>query len=666
MNRIRLLPEAVANQIAAGEVVERPASVVKELVENALDARARQISVEIEGGGRQLIRVTDDGWGMSRDDALLSLERHGTSKIRSAEDLHQIRTLGFRGEALPSIASVSRFILTTREREGEGLAATQIVVHGGRIVTVQEAGAPPGTCLEVRQLFFNLPARRKFLRSEETERAHIQHYLSLVALAYPELSLTFIQDRRVVWQLPGIVRSATVPKTEPLRERLRVVHGSDDALIDVDYTAELPAIGTERPSEDGRGLSLWGLLGAPGVSRATREHQHLFVNHRPVENRTLNYALLEGYHTALMKGRYPVCCLFLELDPAEVDVNIHPAKREVRFHQERSVRRLVTDAIRESLLRFHSGSPPHPESGIPPEPQPILSRGKISSRDDERETHIATAPPAAGPTTQPAGNLFSLNGSSMPSEGATSPASPPISAELATRPLTAVAIPPSSAPSAGRESPEALGLSATNPQSHLSVPMRILGVIGRLYVVLESDRGLVLLDQHAAHERVLYERMIRELETGRAPGQRLLLAETIELAPRDAQFVRDNLDIFTRLGLGLSEFGDRTFLLDAVPPFVQINRPQDFILDVIAELKVAGDGINSLRLGEHMVAKTVCRHAVKARDPLKMEELETLITQLRGCDMPYTCPHGRPTLIEFSFRELEKKFGRIQPGWQAS
>lgn len=196
--------------------------------------------------------------------------------------------------------------------------------------------------------------------------------------------------------------------------------------------------------------------------------------------------------------------------------------------------------------------------------------------------------------------------------------------------------------------------------------MRILGVIGRLYVVLESDRGLVLLDQHAAHERVLYERMIRELETGRAPGQRLLLAETIELAPRDAQFVRDNLDIFTRLGLGLSEFGDRTFLLDAVPPFVQINRPQDFILDVIAELKVAGDGINSLRLGEHMVAKTVCRHAVKARDPLKMEELETLITQLRGCDMPYTCPHGRPTLIEFSFRELEKKFGRIQPGWQAS
>src|SRR5947199_5521473 len=362
MNRIRLLPEQVANQIAAGEVVERPASVVKELVENALDAQVSRITVEIQAGGRSLVRLTDDGVGMNRYDALFCLERHATSKIQKAEDLAAITTMGFRGEALPSIASVSRFTLTTRERNGDTPEGTQVVVHGGKILEVKSAGHAPGTDVEVRQLFYNLPARRKFLRSEETERAHSQHYLTLAALAFPEVGFTFLQDQRLVWQLPPLESDHRPgPKLAALEERLRALLGAEVKLLPVDFSAEIA--GPEEPgdlprpvpADAGRWtLRIRGFVGAPGVSRATRQDQHLFVNRRPVENRALNYALLEGYHTALMKGRYPVCCLFVELDAAEVDVNIHPAKREVRFHNEKAVRRLVAEAVRRTLLDFHS------------------------------------------------------------------------------------------------------------------------------------------------------------------------------------------------------------------------------------------------------------------------------------------------------------------------
>ncbi|HWY78349.1 MAG TPA: DNA mismatch repair endonuclease MutL, partial [Verrucomicrobiae bacterium] len=334
MNRIHLLPDHVANQIAAGEVVERPASVVKELVENSLDAGASRINVEIQAGGRSLVRVTDDGSGMSRDDALLCLERHATSKIVRAEDLSVIATMGFRGEALPSIASVSRFTLTTRERDSDTSEATQVIIQGGKIAEVKAAGSAPGTSVEVRQIFFNLPARRKFLRTGETEAAHIQHYLTLAALAHPQVAFTFSKDGRTVWQLPP-VSSASTPegRLAALRERMRTIAGDEQKLLAVDYSALLdtPAEGEpdetwesatpERPQTLPR-FRIWGLIGAPGVSRSTREDQHLFVNRRPVENRGLNFALMEGYHTALMKGRFPVCCLFLEIDPSAVDVNI--------------------------------------------------------------------------------------------------------------------------------------------------------------------------------------------------------------------------------------------------------------------------------------------------------------------------------------------------------
>jgi DNA mismatch repair protein MutL len=620
MNRIRLLPEHVANQIAAGEVVERPSSVVKELVENSLDAQAARLTIEIQAGGRSLIRVTDDGLGMSRDDALLCLERHATSKIVRAEDLDSVATLGFRGEALPSIASVSRFTLTTRERDSVDPEGTQIIINGGKIATVKAGGSATGATIEVRQLFFNLPARRKFLRSEETESTHIQHYLTLAAIAFPGVAFEFIKDGRQVWQLPAV---KTIDKWQATRERLRALHGGDEKLLPVDFSAEFPAVlddpESETPSAPAK-FSVWGLIGAPGVSRSSRQDQHVFVNRRPVENKGINFALLEGYHTALMKGRYPVCCIFIEVDPSEVDVNIHPAKREVKFRHERSIRQWVGQAVRDALLKLHTAAP---------KPAPAFT-----PRDVEVVAPSSSAPPPPMPVPVEFPNWPVRSLSARPT-------TPPLPLETP----TAVSAP---APS-------------PHPSALLQVPLRLVGVIGKLYVVLESDRGLVLLDQHAAHERILFEQMMRRLESGgSSPSQRLLLPETIELSARDAQFLREQLATLTRLGVGLSEFGERTFLLDALPPFVKVIDPRRYVLELADELKAAGQTVNALRLGEHVVAKTVCRHSVKANDPLNGPELENLIEDLRHCAMPYTCPHGRPTLIEMNFKELEKKFGRSQ------
>ena len=675
MNRIQLLSEQVANQIAAGEVVERPASVVKELVENSLDADAKKITVEIGAGGRSLIRVTDDGFGMSRDDALLCLERHATSKIVRAEDLASIATLGFRGEAVPSIASVSRFTLTTRERETDSPEGTQILINGGTIVEVKAAGSAAGTSIEVRQLFFNLPARRKFLRTEETEAAHIQHYLTLAALAFPEVAFTFVKDGRNVWQLPAVKSGAAISsRIEALRERLRALLG-DEKLLSVNFSAALdddrnPSVpdetdifetaSPEKPVESQISnfksqIRVWGLIGSPGVSRATRESQFVFVNRRPVENRGINYALIEGYHNSLMKGRYPVCCLFLEINPAAVDVNIHPAKREVKFHREFEIRKFTAQAVHAALLAFHS------------EPTKTISTAKPPSAPRE----LSFAPEPVAPTLP-----------NFPDRLKPLPAAPAQIPSAAQTPLKmGFSVAPSQAEPVGGEaelttqnpklttslvaSPETHPQSAIrNPQAPtplLNVPLRLVGVVGKLYVLLESDRGLVLLDQHAAHERILYEEMLNRLEQkDSAPSQKLLLPETIELPPRDAIFLREQLPALTRLGVGLSEFGERTFLLDALPPFVKVPDSRRFVFDLVDELRAAGREVNLARLGEHTVAKTVCRHAVKANDPLGGPELENLVEDLRRCAMPYTCPHGRPTLIEMNYRELEKKFGRTQ------
>ena len=625
MGSVRLLPEIVANQIAAGEVVERPASVVKELVENALDAGPTHITVDIQAGGRSLIRVADNGSGMNRDDALLCLERHATSKIQVAEDLASIATMGFRGEAIPSIASVSRMALTTLASGNETGEGTRIDIHAGKIRAVESAGHAGGTTIEVRSLFYNLPARRKFLRTPETERSHIQHFLTLAALANPAVGFVFTSDQRKVWELPPCrVDDTPASHITAVRERMAALHGEGISLLNVDSSGDY-RVAKAIPDDPGIDLQwdgqttvrTWGLIGAPGVSRSTRANQHLFVNRRPIENRSLNRALIEGYHTALMKGQFPLCCLFIEIDPGEVDVNIHPAKREVKFHHERDVRRLLTQAVQETLLAFHSQ-------------KPVSALTPVDESVDVSPVEIPVQAELGGE-------------------------SPPVALGQA-QPIA-----PQHDPVRATPLPSPLGQAAGAPVPLLHVPLRLVGVVGKLYVVLESDKGLVLLDQHAAHERVLYEQMLRRMESeGNAASQKLLLPETVELPPRESRFLSGMMETLNRLGVGLSEFGERTFLLDALPPFVKAADSRKFILELVDKLQAAGEGVNALRLGEDVIIKTVCRHAVKANDSLREEELQNLVDDLRRCEMPYTCPHGRPTIIEMNYFELEKKFGRIQ------
>ncbi|MGO9526843.1 MAG: DNA mismatch repair endonuclease MutL [Verrucomicrobiia bacterium] len=592
MNRIRLLSEQVANQIAAGEVVERPASVVKELVENSLDAEARRVTVTTKNGGRSLINVADDGFGMSRDDALLALERHATSKISRAEDLHSITSLGFRGEAIPSIAAVSRFTLTSRERGT--LSGTQIEMAGGKILSVADMGAAEGTVVEVRNLFFNLPARRKFLRSIPTETAHIEHIVTLCALAHPNVAFKLVVDGREIFNLAP---------TNALAGRLRELYGAQ--LVE-----ELLAV--ELSQGDVR---VTGFIGKPGVSRADRRQQHLFVNQRPVESKGINYALLEGYHTALMKGKFPVTFLFIDIDPELVDVNIHPAKREVRFRDEAAVRQCVIDAARAALEPVTAGLHPVQREGWPQTQQRIVGP----------RPHWSPAPPLA------------LRGET--------PASPP------SQQSNLLNVP--------RDRVE--GMAAAPPPAEVRTEegsWRILGVIGQLYVLIESPEGLVLMDQHAAHERVLFEKMLREFETDSAPAQKLLLPLTLELDARDAAFLHANQKTLHKLGIGVSEFGEKTFLVDALPPYFPTANLAQTFRNIIDELRQTGEEIHARRLTEDKIATTVCRHAVKAHDPLRGEELRALLQQLHQCELPYTCPHGRPTMIQMSYAELEKKFGR--------
>jgi len=590
MSRIRLLPEILASQVAAGEVIERPASVVKELVENSIDAGARKIEVSIRRGGISLIRVVDDGSGMDRDDALLSLERHATSKIRTANDLAAIATLGFRGEALPSIASVSRFRLTTREPAA--VAGTEIIVAGGKIETVRDGGEAPGTQIEVRSIFYNLPARRKFLRSENTESRNLEHQLHLQATGHPEIAFAFVRDERVIFQLPA---------APSLLDRIRDLHGKE--LVD----RLLPVEEEEKDST----IRIRGLIGQAGVSRQTRAQQLVFVNGRAVENAVLTAALREGYHTALMKGQFPVTFLFLDLDPAAVDVNVHPAKREVRFRDPNGVREAVVAVIRRTL-----------ESG---------------RRDWQQQFRAPVIPGIVDPAPAPAPTPISIE-----------PGSP---MSTTTLPLRQVE-PEQSIASAPR-----WDVQPAVPASR-SQQFQIIGVLNKLYVLMENQDGLVLVDQHAAHERILFEELRRRMEEQGVPSQRLLLAQTFELAPRDAEWVERNAATLQKMGIGIEPFGSNAFKIDSVPTFLDVADPVTFMRKVIDGLKSASNGSSAMRLGEEMIAKTVCRHAVKANDPLRYLEVEKLITDLLECDLPYCCPHGRPTMIQISHAELEKKFGR--------
>ena len=620
MSKIRILSDALASQVAAGEVVERPAAVVRELVENSLDAGASHIEVAVNRGGSALIRVTDNGGGMAREDAMLSIERHATSKIRTKEDLAAIFTFGFRGEALPSIASVGRFRLLTRETNA--LSGTEIEIHGGKLIAVRDSGTAQGTTIELRSLFYNVPARRKFLRTESTEWAHVEQQFRLHAIANPQVAFTLIKDDEPVFHLPA---------TENMMERIRGLVGDELAQ------RLLPVMEVER-----YGISINGYIGGPGFSRSNKQMQLTFLNGRCIESPSLHYGVREGYHTTLMKGQYPITFLFVRMDPHAYDVNVHPAKKEVRFHDGNAVREAVSRAIQDTLNQTRALPQGHPTGRstapveerppvIPftPPPQqvelPMPAAEKSALRRDWSELPVKPSVPDSIPTREPA-------------PSATSPvSSPPI-------PIT----PPAQTPS-----PAAVKSAGDE--------FKILGVLGKLYVLMESPEGLVLMDQHAAHERVLFEKMRTAMETEGVPTQRLLMPLMLHVSPRDYELLSRNLESLAKLGIEAEPFGSNTLKIDTLPTFMRTDDPASLLSQVVDELASLSSKSSSLRLGEDMIATTVCRHAVKANDHLREPELASLIRDLMQCEMPYCCPHGRPTLIQISYGELDKKFGRRAP-----
>lgn len=647
MAKIRILPDALASQVAAGEVVERPAALVRELVENSLDAGATHIEVHAQRGGIAMIRIVDDGSGMDREDAMLCLERHATSKIRTKEDLGAIHTFGFRGEALPSIASVSRFRLATREKSA--LVGTEIEVNGGKLVAVRDHGGAPGTVIEARSLFFNVPARRKFLRTENTEFAHVEQQLRLHAIANPQTAFTLTHNGELVLHLPA---------TRDMLERIRGLVGDELAsrLLKVEETTV-------------QGVTVSGYIGGPGMSRSNRQMQTTYLNGRPIESASISYGLREGYHTALMKGQYPVTFLFIQMDPHAFDVNVHPAKKEVRFHDGHSVRDAISRCVSHTLENAAKLPTGHaPARAMPAAPAAARVPLVPDSRQEQFAMPVAVSSAplrniAPAPTTTPA------------STPRTQPAAPAVSHRVAdvleriAAGRSAAVVPPQAPEAAApeeaqeEEAPQPSPAPAPAKAEPAEAPeYRIIGVLQKLYVLMEGKEGLVLMDQHAAHERVNFEKFRRAIESGGVPCQRLLLPVTLQTTPRDADLLKQNLPSLNRLGIEIEPFGPNIFKVETLPSFLKTDDPAAWLDQVIEELSSLSTKSSSLRLSEDAIATIACRASVKSNDVLSIPEMQALLKDLFACEMPYCCPHGRPTLVQISTSELERKFGRRAPG----
>lgn len=599
MPKIQVLDDTLASQVAAGEVVERPASVVKELVENSLDAGARHVTVEIQRGGSALVRVTDDGCGMSREDALLSLERHATSKLRNSEGLATILTLGFRGEAVPSIASVSRFRLSTREKES--VAGTEIIVDGGRLKDVRDAGVPEGTCVEAKQIFFNVPARRKFLRAETTESAHVEHQVRLHALASPEVRFTLIKDGRTVFDLAG---------TQDWRVRISGLAGSDAAarLIEV-------------KESEGKGMRARGYLLPAEYARKGRRQQFVFLNGRPIEDSAVSRALRDGYRGAVVDGTYPAAWLWLEMDPTLVDVNVHPAKREVRFHRPHEVRALVASAVEMAL------TPKAPERAAP----------KVDAVDnfepvDNDSTKI--------PTEKSVEKVKSQHLVQQPSSN----------------------LPPSRTPSSfPHKTEQQEELVDTSGDKLVQVPeFNLIGPLHDRYIVLEGDEGVVLLDPVAARERVVYEDLLKGADSKGGAGidsQGLLVPELLELEALDADLVMRHANHFADAGMSVEAFGGSTVKVSSVPSFLKVSNLRAFLLELVDELNETVGSRKGKAMAYESFAAGVARR-IGRREPCRIDHADTLLASMFACDLPYCTPDGRPTLIHISLNELDRKFGK--------
>ena len=605
---IQILIDEVASQIAAGEVVERPASVVKELTENALDAQARKISIQIADAGRTLIELSDDGVGIPPGEMDLAIARHATSKLRNAEDLFHIQTLGFRGEALASIASVSRFSLTSRARDVE--VGARLLVEGGQALgPSQPVGVPEGTVVRVEDLFFNVPARLKFLKRDLTERQQIDALVTRYALAYPEVRFHLFQDGKPVLQTTG---------RGDRREVLAGLYGIDIArqMLEVSFEEE--------------NLRITGFISPVALTRSNRKEITFFVNGRWVQDSALAAALLQAYHTLLMVGRYPLAILFVELDPEEVDVNVHPAKAEVRFRSPDRIFSAVQRAVRRALLAY---------SPVPPVVNPSW-RGGLSSQTIDPAWDMPRDVEGLWPGNW--GNPEPLEG-----QGASGEVQTP-AGDLAAQPpggeppgLSPVAVPPGQGvlPAGG------------------SMPLlRLIGQVGLTYLIAESPDGLYLIDQHAAHERVLFERFMRQRST-QIPAQTLLEPAIIHLPPANAQMLQSSLGLLEKLGFQIEPFGPNTFRVRAIPALLAGADPQAAVRVVVEDFEEDETPLQA-EIEAKIIARVCKRAAVKAGQALSNDEQLALIRELENCRSPRTCPHGRPTMIHLSVDLLERQFGR--------
>jgi DNA mismatch repair protein MutL len=642
MSNIRILPENVANKIAAGEVVERPASVVKELVENALDAGAKTVRIEVESGGKRLVQVTDDGSGMSHDDALLAFERHATSKLRAAEDLLSIATLGFRGEALPSVAAVSRLVLETRAAgEGQG---TRVELAGGKLLSVKPAGVPVGTRVSAAELFYCVPARRKFLKSDTTELGHVASLVTHYALAHP--------DRQFLLRTPTqeIVNVAPV---EQLSERVYQLLGRQalGELVEIaPVSAPMRAAITEAEMEPGREadeIVVRGFVSRPEVTRSNRNAIYLFVNRRLVRDRLLLHASSEAYRNIIPPNAFPVVLLFLELPYDEVDVNVHPAKIEVRFRHPQFIHDFARDAIRQALAHARP---------IASFPAAAASAGKIPQGGTARAAAGAEGPPRAVIPSGPLGTAVPL------AEGfelAEAPAQPEAQ-RLGFLPGETIDIgmPPEEFARKFREAAARPAEGAPPVSPEVIGSLKPLGQVNNSFIVAVNADGLWIVDQHVAHERVLFEQHLEARRRGALAGQRLLVPIVVELSPRQHVILEQIDEELQANGFEAEPIGPRSVAIQAGPAGIDGGDVEKLLVEILAGIEREAQAISLESLQGKIAASTACHAAIKVNFPLDQRKMDWLLGELAKTQYPMSCPHGRPVLLRYSLRDIEKAFKR--------
>ena len=690
MGRIRILSDQVANQIAAGEVVDRPASVVKELLENALDAGATRIRVEVEAGGRKLIRVTDNGHGMNRDDALLAFERHATSKLRTADDLLSIATLGFRGEALPSIASVSRLLLETCEPDSS--AGTRVEIAGGKILRVEDAAVPAGTAISIQDLFFNTPARRKFLRAESTELAHVTALVTHYALVHPEKHFELLSATHTLLQAPPVARAA---------ERIYQIFGAETLgqLLPVAAEAPLDHSGLpepppwkKEPDEPARQpgtLRLSGFYSKPELQKLNRNSIYIFVNKRLIRDRLLLHAISEAYRNIIPPTSFPVVLLFLEMPPEEVDVNVHPAKTEVRFRQQNRIHDFVRDSLRAALVssrpaagfRAALENAPVASPSLMPSPASHLPRpsddGPVASSQSQSNEEVASSSVAGFRLTPP---VPSPQPGVLPFQPHSDPPGTESTLENWAEAAVALFTPAIGAqiPSCGddQQSEAALQTLENTAQNTSQVEiqreqanlnglasLRPLGQLRDSFILAVNDDGLWIIDQHVAHERVLFEKILASRDVEAIQRQRLLMPLLIELQPWQMIVFAEISDELNKNGFEAEPFGPRTLAVKAAPVGLEGRELERMLAEVIEQ--TGSSGTNTVRrqdletLRGRIAASIACHSAIKINTPLESQKMEWLLKELSKTRFPTSCPHGRPIALRYSWKEIQRAFQRI-------